>query len=138
MMTGIKISKTMKDPYEVAKEYYKILFDLNKVSVSEMQLNLISFTAVRGYITTVPSKRDFINKYNTTAGTVNNLVSKLQRRGILVKNSNKIKLHPSIVVDFSGGLVLSLILNSHESITGEDRETDRQSVESPQGGSPQG
>lgn len=109
-MLGEKINKNLESPFEVAKSYYKILFELNGHFLSNLELDLISFTAVRGFITTVKAKKDFVKEYNTSQATVNNLVSKLRRKGILVKEQGKTKVNPAIVKDFSDGVMLVIKL----------------------------
>lgn len=110
----LTIEKNYNNQFEVARKYYSILFELNGYYFSKLELDLIAYTAVRGYITTVPAKKDFIRDFDTTDGTVNNLVSKLKRLGILIKENNKIKVQPKILLDFSKGITLNLTLNNEE------------------------
>lgn len=119
-MTGKKINKVFDNEFLIARMYYKIQFELNNHHLSLLELNLITYTALRGFITTVASKKEFIEKFKTTPGTVNNIVSKLKRKGILIKEKGKVKVNPFLVEDFSNGVVM--VINLKNGFKGSDNK----------------
>jgi hypothetical protein len=63
-----------------------------------------------GSITIPSSKQGFCNKFTTTSATVNNMVSKLKRKNLLVKMDGAIVVNPIISLDFSKDVQLEIKL----------------------------
>jgi hypothetical protein len=100
-VTGQKIKKTFAKPIDIATKYYSLLSLLNDLYLTDREIQLIAHIAIKGTISTVPSKEEFIKTYKTSKDTLNNLVSKLSRRGFLIKKNKMIRLHPALVIDFT-------------------------------------
>lgn len=132
-MVGKKINKVLPSEFSVAKMYYKIQFELNGHHLSNLELNLITYTAIVGYITTVSSKQKFIDRFKTTQGTVNNIVAKLKKRGILIKENGRVKVNSFLVEDFTKGLTLVINLRN-----GQDNKTDESGIGDIRGDNTQG
>lgn len=107
------INKIHEDVYVVAEMYYAILTRLNKINLSNRELELLSFTSVRGDISNYTSKNDFLKKYETTPATLNNTISSLKKKGLLTKEDGKVRVIPALMFDFKGGILLKLNL-SHQ------------------------
>jgi hypothetical protein len=71
---------------------------------------LISFTAIKGNITYANVREEFCKKYKTTSPTINNIISKLKKLGIFIKETGKVKINPVIVIDFTKDLTLEIKL----------------------------
>jgi hypothetical protein len=95
---------------DVAYSYYAIISSINKLGLTDRELQLLSFTALRGGITNPAAKKDFCEKYNSSLATINNMISKLRRLGVFVKKGNKISIHTAISLDFNKNIVLQLCL----------------------------
>lgn len=95
------IIKTYKTDFELARKYYSILFELNDIHITEKEMNLLAFTACRGSISTLPAKKDFSEQFQMSNSSINNIISKLQRMGILKKIEGKTKLNPRLQVDLN-------------------------------------
>lgn len=124
-----RLQKSLDDEYVIAEKYYSILSALNDLQLTRREIELIAYTAVRGTISYANTRAEFCKKYGTTTATINNIVSKLKKVGIFVKESGKIRVNPVIVVDFRKDLSLVVKLvhdgkNSKETVnTGEaDKE----------------
>jgi hypothetical protein len=48
--------------------------------------------------------------YNSTSPTINNIISKLKRLGIFIKDKGKVKINPIIVLDFTKDITLEIKL----------------------------
>ena len=101
-VTAQKIKKNFDKPYDVAVKYYALLSLLNNLNLTDREIQLLAHIAIKGTISTVPSKTEFIKNHKTTLNTVNNLISALSKRGFLVKTNKMIRLHPKISVNFNG------------------------------------
>ena len=108
MLTAVKIRKVYKDSLEVAVKYYSILNTLNNLSWTEMQINLIAFTAVRGNINSGGAKEIFIERFQSTKDSVQNTCTRLKKKGVLLKEGNKLLLHPSLIIAQTQGFLIQL------------------------------
>lgn len=102
------ILKKYKTDFEIARKYYSILFALNDVSITPKEMDLLAFTAVRGSISTLPAKKDFSEQFNMSNSSINNIISKLQRMGILKKIQGRTKVNPQIQVDLKNRLTFEI------------------------------
>ena len=98
------------DDYALANKYYGILSILNSLSLTEREIQLISFTAIKGNISYNTHKEEFCKRYNSTSPTINNIISKLRKQKIFVKENGKIKINPIITLDFSKDFTLQIKL----------------------------
>ena len=71
----------------------------------------MAFTAVRGNMSYANVKEEFCKKYNSSSPTISNIVSKLKRMGILIKEGGKIKLVPVIQLNFNLDIISSFFFN---------------------------
>ena len=103
-----RLRKELQDDTNVSRKYYSVLSALNDLELTEREIQLMSFIAVSGSIS-VPSNREkFCQTYDTTGATVNNMVSKLKKRNLLLKKDGKIIVNPLISLDFSNDVTLEI------------------------------
>ncbi len=120
-----KLAKSYTDKYGLAQQYYSLLSALNGLKLTEREIQLVAYTAIKGTITYANARAEFCNKYNTTTATINNIVSKLKKVGIFIKEDGKVKVNPVIVLDFNKHINLFIQLQ-HE----EDRQVSDNTEES--------
>lgn len=105
-----RIQKSYKTEFEIAKRYYTIVFGLNDIHVTKNELNLVAFSAVTGTISTPPIRKQFCDEFKVPAGSVYNMVAKLQKLSILQKDKdNKIRVNSFILPDFAKADILLVI-----------------------------
>ena len=112
-MEPMIIQKLKKDVYtdiELAEKYYSILSAINNLHLTEREIQLISFTAIKGNITYANVREEFCKLHNTTSPTINNIISKLKKIGIFIKEAGKVKVNPKIVINFSKDVTLDIKL----------------------------
>lgn len=110
-----ELKNSLGDEYAVAQKYYSILSAINNLGLTKREIELVAFTAVKGTISYANARTQFCEKYSTTTATINNIVSKLKKVGIFVKDSGKVKVNPIIVIDFKKNLNLVIrILHNEE------------------------
>jgi len=121
-----QLQSTQANEYAVAEKYYSILSAINNLHLTKREIELIAFTAVKGSISYANHRTEFCEKYNTTTATINNIVSKLKKVSVFIKEDGKIQVNPIIVVDFKKNLNLVIKVVHEEvkevNINGEDSQ----------------
>ena len=117
-----KIKKVYSSEFELAEKYYSVISALNNISLTTRQTQLLAFLAVRGTLSSVSSRKEFCERYNSSNATINNLISDLKEMKLVVKENNKIKVNSTILPKFTNGLGLSLTLNYEQTkdVVGEE------------------
>lgn len=116
-MEGIlqKVKKEYNNRIDIAKAYYHILFKLNGIPVSNMELELVCHCAVYGTISYSTSRDEFMKKFGVPKASIYNMISKLQRRKIFMKIDGLTKVNPAIMLDFSKPFIkMELIMINKE------------------------
>ena len=109
-----QLAKSYDDKYELAQQYYSLLSALNNLKLTEREIQLVAYTAIKGTITYANARAEFCEKYNTTTATINNIVSKLKMVGLFIKENSKVKVNPVIVLDFDKHINLFIQLKHEE------------------------
>ena len=105
-----RLKKEVDSDMELAMLYYSILSSINNLNLTEREIQLISFTAIKGNITYANVREEFCKTFNSTSPSINNIISKLKRVGIFVKENGKVKVNPIIVIDFTKDITLEIKL----------------------------
>lgn len=108
------IKGTENTDMAMAIRYYSVLAALNKIRLTEREIQLIAFLAIKGNISYSTNREEFCKLYNSSSATINNIISKLKKLRILVKSGGKIRVHPSLMLDFGNNLVLGIKLTHGE------------------------
>lgn len=97
-----KMKKELLDPFEVAQMYYKILSAINGLKLSDGELQLTAFAAIKGNITLGNIREEYCEKYQTSVATINNTVHRLKRKQVIIKKDSLLIVNPVInALDFS-------------------------------------
>ena len=119
-----RLKKDVSTDIQLAEKYYSILSAINNLHLTEREIQLISFTAVKGNITYANVREEFCKTYNSTSPSINNIISKLKRIGIFIKENGKVKVNPIIVIDFKKDLTLEIKLVHGEAINNDSEGVD--------------
>ena len=106
-----KFLRKVEDDYSMAEKYYSILSTINDLKLTQREIQLVAFTAIRGNISYSSIREDFCKKYNSTSPTINNIISKLKKIGVFVKDGTKVKVNPLIILDFDKDIVLQITVS---------------------------
>jgi len=107
-----KLKKASIDNYGLAERYYDLLSSLNSLSLTTREIQLVAYAAIHGNISYTHIKEGFCAKHNTSVQTIYNMVSKLMKLKILVKDSSrKIKVNPLIVLNFNDDIRIEITLS---------------------------
>ncbi len=105
-----KMNATDLQPVDRAIKYFTILSAMYDLNLTKRQICLLGFTAIRGTITPLAAKKDFTEKFKSPVHSINNMISELSEKGLLVKENGMQRLHPKIKIDFNLDLVLEISL----------------------------
>jgi hypothetical protein len=109
-----KFLRKIEDNYAMAEKYYSVLSTINNLKLTQREVQLVAFTAIRGNISYSSIREDFCKKYNSTSPTINNIISKLKRIGVFVKDGSKIKVNPVIILNFSNDITLEVKMEHND------------------------
>lgn len=110
---GQKLKRSLPDSYVIAEKYYTFLSIVNNLNLTEREIQLVAFTAIKGNISYANNRQEFCDRHNSSEATIYNIISKLKKIGVLIKDGNKVKVNPVISLDFESNLVLEIKL-THE------------------------
>ena len=105
-----KIKSVSNDSFSMAEKYYSIIAAVNNIKLTKRELQLVAFTAVRGNISYANAKQEFCERYGSTGPSINNIVSKLKRMKLLVRDGIKVKVNPVILLPFEKDVMLEIKL----------------------------
>jgi DNA-binding MarR family transcriptional regulator len=100
----------VEDSYVLAEKYYRILSSVNDLKLTNREIQLISFAAMKGNISYANIRKEFCEKYDSTSPAINNIISKLKKMGVFVKDGTKVKVNPLILLNFDKDIVLQISL----------------------------
>lgn len=122
-----KIEKKCASDITKAIRYYTVLFSLNDIYPSSKQVELLAFTAVRGTITSSTARKEFIETFDSSSASLENIKCKLVKRGWLVKVEGKIRVNQLLALDFSKNLIIQVkLLKDNDRIEGKPSNTLRE------------
>lgn len=101
-----KLKKQEKDTLAVARRYYSILSAVNDLHLTEREIQLIAFTAIKGNISYSTNREEFCALYKSSSPTINNIISKLKKLGVFTKDASKIKVNPKILLNFENDITI--------------------------------
>ncbi len=109
-----KWKQTQENEFSLAEKYYSLLSAMNSLQLTEREIQLVAFTAIKGNISNVNVRAEFISLHKGTSGpTINNIISKLKKKNIFIKENGKVKVNPKIVLDFKNNIIINISLQ-HE------------------------
>jgi TATA-box binding protein (TBP) (component of TFIID and TFIIIB) len=103
-----KFKKVENDSFSLAERYYTLLSAVNSLGLTEREIQLVAFTAIKGNISYANIREEFCKKYESSSATINNIISKLKKINVLVKDGGKVKVNNVIVLDFTKDITLEI------------------------------
>jgi hypothetical protein len=105
-----RLKTSVEDVIPMAEKYYRILSAVNDLKLTKREIQLIAFAAIKGNISYANIRKEFCERYDSTSPAINNIISKLKKMGIFVKDGTKVKVNPIILLNFEKDLVLQITL----------------------------
>ncbi len=94
----------------LAEKYYNILSAINGLKLTQREVQLVAFTAIKGNLSYADYRNEFCTLHNTTNPTINNIISRLKKIGVLIKKEGKVKVNSIINIDFTADITLEIKL----------------------------
>jgi len=105
-----RIKKQESSPLSLATRWFTILSAIGDMGLTEREIQLLAFIAIKGNISYSTNREEFCTTYKSSSATINNMISKLKRASILINEGGKTKINPRIAVNFNNDIVLQLTL----------------------------
>jgi hypothetical protein len=109
--TAQKLAIKTNDEFDHAEKYYGIISILNNLNLAPREIQLVAFTAIKGNITYGNARSEFCERYGSTTATIGNIICKLRKAHILIKEKGMVRVNPQIVLPFNNNLILQISLN---------------------------
>jgi len=109
-ITVQKLNKVLPADIQVAETYYNVLSALNNLGLTHREIQLVAFAAVRGNISYANIRKEFCELYSSSSASINNIISRLKKLGVFVKDGTKVKVNPQITLNFENDIVLQITL----------------------------
>ena len=106
-----RLKKSVKDDIALAEKYYRILSSINDLKLTNREVQLIAFAAIKGNISYANIRQEFCTIYDSTSPAINNIISKLKKMGVFVKDGTKVKVNPLIILNFDNDIVLQITVS---------------------------
>jgi hypothetical protein len=108
ILQKIKINK--EDILEKAIKYYSVFFKINDVPITKKEIELLAFTAIKGGITSISAREEFVKRFDSSLASLENIKGKLVQKKFIIKKDKKLKINPLINLDFTKRIVLQIDL----------------------------
>jgi hypothetical protein len=105
-----RLKKSLEDNFMLAQKYYRILSDVNDLRLTDREIQLLAFAAIKGNISYASNREEFCTRFNSSGATINNMISKMKKMKIFVKDGSKVKVNPVILLNFDHDLSLEIKL----------------------------
>ncbi len=105
-----KLNKKESTKFDLVRRYYNILSVLDGWGLTERELQLLAFTAIKGNITYPDIKEEFCKLYSTSNPTINNIVSKLSKKHLFIKDGDKVKVNPKLLLGDDNNIAILINL----------------------------
>ncbi len=110
-----KLQTELKDPYAIAHKYYQIISVINDLKLAEGEIQLVAFTAIKGNIHDPNLREEYCELYGTTLATINNIVWRLKKKMVILKENKEIFVNPALTkVDFKETIQLVVELTKKQ------------------------
>jgi hypothetical protein len=105
-----RLKRSVSDNYALAEKYYRLLSAVNDLKLTNREVQLIAFTAIKGNISYANIRKEFCERYDSTPPAINNIISKLKKMGVFVKDGTKVKVNPIILLNFEKDIILQITI----------------------------
>lgn len=106
------IKKSFTDKIKAGITWFKFISAINDIKLAKRELELLAFINARGTISSSSAKEEFVKMFDSSIGTVTNMVSQLFKKKMLVKEKSKTKVHPALRVDFDKDFVVRFYIDT--------------------------
>ena len=106
-----KLNKKEDSEIKLAIRYFTIIAAIAGIHITTKQIELLAFTAIRGTISAGGAIKDFIEGFDSSKGSLENMKHSLIKKGLIIKHDGKYQIAPPFGIDFKNNLVLQVKLD---------------------------
>jgi hypothetical protein len=117
-----KLNKQEDSEINLAIRYFSIIAAISNIHLTKKQIELLALTSIKGTISSGGARQEFIEIFDSSKASFENLKHSLVIRGLIVKQEGKHKVIPSLCPDFRHNLLLQVKLDLKPNGQPEDRE----------------
>lgn len=93
--------RNCKDHQQVINLFLSMVILFNGIKATPKELDFLTFLYMRGGVVSYSGKMACTDKLGITRSNVDNLISVLKKKKILIKQESKVRIHPKIMIDFN-------------------------------------
>ena len=105
------IKKSFTNKIKAGITWFKFIAAINDIKLTKRELELLSFINLRGTISSLQAKEEFVKIFESSSATVSNMIGPLMDKKLLVKEKSKVRINPSLRVDFSHDFVVRFFID---------------------------
>ena len=98
---GFSFKRKKADKRDIATAYFQLLSAFNNLKLSDGEISLLAHIALNKGIVSGPCKIGYVENHNSSIAAVDNTISKLKKKKLLIKKDNTVFLHPKVTLDFN-------------------------------------
>ncbi len=103
------IQASVKSDFDMAFKYFTIISIINNLHLVKRDLQLLAFSAAEKQSVNL-CKKDFCKKFGTSMATVGNIISKLYKCKVLIKDKKTVEINPLLLQNFENNFEIKLNL----------------------------
>lgn len=98
---GFSFKRKKQGKRDIAIVYFQLLSAFNNLKLSDGEIKLLAHITLNKGIVSGSCKMSYVDKYESTIPSVDNTISKLKKKKLLLKKGTSVVLNPMISLDFT-------------------------------------
>lgn len=108
MTVAQKLKTDFDNELEKAICYFSIISALNNLELGKRKIQLMAFTAIRGTITPLSARKEFVQRFNSSLASIENMKGQLTKLGLMEEREGMYRVAKVFALDFSKDLTLRI------------------------------
>lgn len=97
----LNIEKKYANELLCGERVVSAILALSGLHVTQRELELLTYLTIKGSVSSINHRNDFLSTYNTTENSMNNAQGALKRKGLVTKLDGKVKSTLRLPQEFS-------------------------------------
>ena len=117
-----KFRRSFVNKLNKAIAFYSVISSFNSLNLTKKQIELLAYTHIRGTISSLSAKQDFVDTFGSSIDSINNMISKLYKKKLLYKvgDTGKIKVAPIFSkIDFDNPEIVIILTILNKPVSNE-------------------
>lgn len=105
-----KLNRVEQSELELAVRYFSIISSINNIHLTNRQIQLLAFTAVKGTISSGGARKEFVEIFKSSVATLENIKHSLVKMGLISKQDGKYRVN-QVFSKLNFGDSIQLVVN---------------------------